>query len=286
MRRILVFGAQGMTGWELAQRAPSRQLDVAAMGRSDVDITDQGAVEAAIARTSPHIVVNAAAYTTVDGAEKEVERAMSVNAVGAGNIARSSADHDACVVHISTDYVFDGNSSTPYLPGNAVNPTGVYAQSKLEGEEAVRLANPRHAIVRTSWVFSHRGRNFVRTMLERGTNGARLRVVNDQVGRPTSAADLAEALLTVGTAIDRDHSLSGTWHFANAGVTTWYDFARAIFEMRGIEANLEPVRTEEYPTLARRPAYSVLDTSSFEATFGVHPRPWRDALRETLEQIN
>ena len=285
MRRILIFGAQGMTGWELTSRAPSWQLDAVALGRNDVDITDDRAVEAAVAKSRPHIVVNAAAYTAVDKAETERDVAMRVNADGAENIARSSAAHDACVVHVSTDYVFDGTASTPYTPGHSVNPHGAYAESKLAGEEAVRLANPRHAIIRTSWVFSHRGRNFVKTMVDHAERGDELRVVNDQLGRPTSAADLADALLTVGARTEGDDTLNGTWHFANSGVTSWFDFARAIFEIRGVSPLLRPVTSREFPAVARRPAYSVLDTDSFETTFGIRPRPWREALRETLERL-
>jgi dTDP-4-dehydrorhamnose reductase len=285
MKRILIFGAGGMTGCELAERSPRWQLDVVALERSHADITEPRAVEKAVLQAKPHIVVNAAAYTAVDRAESEADLAMSVNADGAENVARAAANHDACVVHVSTDYVFDGTASAPYHIDHPVNPAGAYARSKLAGEEAVRLANPRHAIVRTSWVFSHRGRNFVRTMLDRASTGP-LRVVNDQFGRPTAAADLADALLMAGTKIEQDDRLSGTWHFANSGVTSWYDFARTIFELKGLAPQLEPIATSEYPTAARRPKYSVLDTTEFEATFGVHPRPWRDALRETLERMN
>ena len=274
-----------MTGWELAQRASAWQLDPVALDRAEADITDGRAVDAAIARVRPHIVINAAAYTAVDKAESEPDVAMRVNADGAENVARAAANHDACVVHVSTDYVFDGNADEPYQPEDATNPVGVYAQSKFAGEEAVRLANPRHAVIRTSWVFSHRGRNFVRTMLERASAGP-LRVVNDQFGRPTSAGDLADALLAAGTRVEKEDGLRGTWHFANKGVTSWFDFARTIFEMKGLSPALEPIATQDYPTEARRPAFSVLDTSAFESTFGMHPRPWRDALFETLERMN
>ena len=285
MRKILIFGANGMTGWELAQRAPGWQLDVAALSREEADITDARAVEQAVNAARPHIVLNAAAYTAVDKAESEPDVAMSVNSDGAENVARAAANHDACVVHVSTDYVFDGNADEPYDTHHPVNPVGVYGRSKLAGEGVVRLANPRHAIVRTSWLFSHRGRNFVRTMLDRASRGP-VRVVNDQFGRPTSAADLADALLTAGTRVERDDALSGTWHFANSGVASWYDFAHTIFEMKGMSPQLEPIDTHEYQTESRRPPYSVLDTSAFEQTIGVRPRPWRDALRETLERMN
>jgi dTDP-4-dehydrorhamnose reductase len=174
----------------------------------------------------------------------------------------------------------------PYSPDHHPDPIGVYGESKLAGEEAVRLGSPRSVIVRTSWVFSHRGRNFVRTMLERGRSGQPVRVVNDQFGRPTSAADLADVLLIAAARLTSDDSVRGTYHFANEGVTTWYDFARAIFELDGIATIVEPVATGGFPTAAKRPAWSVLDTTSMQQTFGVTPRPWRDALRETLELIN
>jgi dTDP-4-dehydrorhamnose reductase len=285
MKKILVFGANGMTGWEIAQRARSRPLDVVALDRTQVDITDSRAVEDAVTRVRPDIVFNAAAYTAVDKAEDEPELALAVNADGAGHVARAAAATGACVVQISTDYVFDGKSELPYGTRNPTNPINVYGQSKLFGEDAVRQANPRHAIVRTSWVFSHRGRNFVRTMVDRASSGS-LRVVNDQIGQPTCATDLAAALITVGMTLERDSDLNGVWHFANSGVTSWYDFARAIFEMKGSSPVIEPVPTSEFPTKARRPAYSALDTIGFEMTFGVRPRHWREALRETLERIN
>ena len=286
MKRALIFGSKGMTGWELSQRAPSHGFETIALAREDVDITDAVAVTAAMNRARPDIVLNAAAYTAVDLAERNRDKAMSINSAGAGNVARAAAERDACLVHISTDYVFDGKATTPYPPEHAVNPLGAYGESKRAGEDAVRSNSPKHAIVRTSWVFSHRGRNFVRTMLDRSRTAESLRVVNDQYGRPTSAGDLADTLLRIGGQLCENPSLSGTWHFANEGITTWYEVARAIFEMKPGGPPIEAIATKDFPTLARRPSYSVLDTRSLETTFGIQPRPWRDALRETLEQIH
>jgi dTDP-4-dehydrorhamnose reductase len=286
MKRLLVFGAGGMTGWEITQRAAARGFDCTAVTREEADISDASAVRAAVADAKPDVVVNAAAYTAVDKAEADRDAAMRINAGGAGNVAKAGAEHGAGVVHISTDYVFDGRATTPYPPEHHPNPIGAYGESKLAGEEAVRSGAHRHVIVRTSWVFSHRGRNFVRTMLERGRAGQSLRVVNDQFGRATSAADLADTLLTAAARLVDDESVRGTYHFANAGVTTWYDFARAIFELAGVSAIVEPITTADFPTAAKRPAYSVLDTTSMQHTFGVKPRHWRDALRETLELFN
>ena len=232
------------------------------------------------------MIVNAAAYTAVDNAESEREVAMRINADGARNLAKAAAAIDGSMIHISTDYVFDGTATVPYEPESPVNPVGIYGESKLAGEAAVAAEASRYAIVRTSWVFSHRGKNFVRTMLAKAGEALSLRVVDDQRGSPTSAADLAEALLCVATSMAERSDLKGTWHFANAGVTTWFDFARTIFETAGVEPRIEPIPTSQFPTPAKRPAYSVLDTSSFRRDFGVTPRPWQDALRETLEKLN
>jgi dTDP-4-dehydrorhamnose reductase len=286
MKRLLVFGAGGMTGWEIAQRASAHGFECTALTRGVADISDISAIMGVVAHARPDVVINAAAYTAVDKAEGDRDAAMRINAGGAGNVAKAAADHGAAIVHISTDYVFDGRAKTPYPPDHHPNPIGAYGESKLAGEDAVRSGARRHVIVRTSWVFSHRGRNFVRTMLDRGRAGQSVRVVNDQFGRPTSAADLADSLLTAAARLVDNESVRGTYHFANAGVTTWYDFARAIFELDGIPAAVEPITTADFPTAAKRPAWSVLDTTSMEQTFGVKPRAWRDALGETLELIN
>jgi dTDP-4-dehydrorhamnose reductase len=286
MKRALIFGSLGMTGWELSRRAPSRGFEPVALSKQDVDITDADAVMNAMTDARPDVVFNAAAYTAVDLAERNPETAMRINAAGAGNIARAAAERNACLIHISTDYVFDGTATAPYPPEHAVNPLGAYGASKRAGEDAVRTINPRHAIVRTSWVFSHRGRNFVRTMIDRSRTSERLKVVNDQYGRPTAAGDLADTLLQMGSRLCDEPALNGTWHFANEGITTWYDLACAIFEMKPGGPPIDAIRTTDFPTLARRPSYSALDTSTLEKTFGIRPRPWRDALRETLEQLH
>ena len=189
------------------------------------------------------------------------------------------------IIHISTDYVFDGRSSRPYLPDDPAAPINVYGDTKLAGEKGVRDLAPRHAIVRTSWVYNHDGRNFVRTMLRLALEQSGLNVVYDQHGRPTSAQDLAHALLTVATVMKDDDSVNGTFHFANTGQTTWFDFAKTLFELRGLAPSLRPISTSEFPTAAKRPMWSVLDTSSFEQTFGITPRKWEAALVETLKQI-
>lgn len=284
--KVMVTGAGGMTGGELARRARALGWDCAPFTHAELDISDAPAVAAAVESERPDVILNAAAYTSVDAAESNRETAMRVNSDGARNVARAAASIGASVVHVSTDYVFDGTSARPYLPTDPVKPLGAYGESKEAGERAVREECGAHLIVRTSWVYSNEGRNFVRTMLRAAAEGKEsLKIVSDQHGCPTSAADLAAALLRAGERVHGEGSLSGTYHFSNSGPTTWYDFATAVFELRGGPApRLIPVSTSEHAAAARRPAYSVLDTTSFQRAFGVTPRPWRDALRNTLEK--
>ncbi|MEP6506628.1 MAG: dTDP-4-dehydrorhamnose reductase [Gemmatimonadales bacterium] len=283
---LLVTGASGMTGSEVVRQSEARGWQCTAFSHRDLDITDANAVRSALMSAAPDVVVNAAAYTAVDQAETDEQAATLVNAKGAENLASVTGERGAAIIHISTDYVFDGAASEPYLPTDPTNPNNSYGRSKLAGEIAVRFACPRHLIVRTSWVYSHEGHNFVRTMLRQAETGNELTVVDDQHGSPTSAADLALALVLAADAIQRDDALNGTYHFTNSGVTTWYDFAKTIFEMRNLEsARVRPVSTSEYRTAARRPLWSVLDCTSFAKQFAVTPRPWRAALKETLERI-
>lgn len=285
--KVLVTGAAGMTGAELVRHSTAKSWSVAAYSKKELDITDASEVDGIIARDKPDVIFNAAAYTAVDAAEGAPELAMAVNASGAANLARAAHVHGAAMVHISTDYVFDGESSTPYRPDDRVNPMNVYGESKLAGEIAVRDECTRHVIVRTSWVYSHEGRNFVRTVLQATRAGKDLRVVNDQWGCPTSAADLAIALVCVAEVAEKS-GVTGTFHFCNSGPTTWYDFARGILATRsnggGDGVMIRPIPSTEYPTAAKRPRYSVLDTTSFVSAFGMTPRPWTEALRETLER--
>lgn len=274
-----------MTGSELTRQAGGKGWNVTAYTKAALDITDASEVDGIVARDKPDVIFNAAAYTAVDAAEAAPELAMAVNAAGAANIARAAHLHGAAVVHLSTDYVFDGDSSIPYNPDDRVAPINVYGESKLAGEIAVRDECERHVIVRTSWVFSHEGRNFVRTIVRAADEGRELNVVVDQEGRPTSAADLAGALLEVAE-MTLESDVRGTYHFCNAGRVSWYDFARAILEMRGGEsARVTPFTASQFSQRAKRPRWSVLDTSSFEEAFGVRPRHWREALRETLGRL-
>ena len=275
-----------MTGAELVRQARMKGWEVEALTHDDLDITDLRAVEDAVDRAQPNVIFNAAAYTAVDAAEDDPESAMAVNGTGAGNIARAARLNDAWIIHISTDYVFNGESSRPYQPEDCVSPLNVYGESKLAGEIAVRDECGYHVIVRTSWVYSHEGKNFVRTMLRAADEGRSLKVVNDQHGCPTSSADLAAALIEVALQV-RESELPGTYHFCNAGATTWYDFAREIFKARGGAApSIQPIATADFAAKAKRPRSSVLDCGSFTSTFNVQPRPWTAALQETMEKLS
>ncbi len=277
-----------MVGSEVSERAPRAGWAVFAHSRAMLDVADATAVESAVRDVRPDVIINCAAYTAVDRAESEAPQAAAVNTTGARNVAVAAAAAGVPIVHVSTDYVFGGEGRVPYTPDAPTSPLGVYAVTKLAGETAVREEAPHHAIIRTSWIFSHRGQNFVRTMMRLSGERDELRVVDDQVGRPTCAADLADALLVVADTVVRDRKAGGTYHFANAGETSWLEFAAAILDelsKRGEShiPRLVPIPTSEYPTPARRPAYSVLDTAAFEARFEIVPRSWREALRDTID---
>jgi dTDP-4-dehydrorhamnose reductase len=267
-------------------------LAVHAAGRDELDVTDGAAVADTVARLAPRLVVNAAAYTAVDRGETEPAAAYAVNRDGPAHLARACALTGAPLVHVSTDYVFDGTNRAAYSEDDAVAPLGVYGASKLAGEEAVRAALDRHLILRTAWVYGVDRGNFVRTILRLGAERELLRVVDDQRGSPTAAADLAGAALAVARRL-LEHAPPaggfGTFHCAGGGETTWHGFAREIFRLaaaRGVRVpRLEPITTADYPTPARRPANSVLDCARLARVYGIRLRPWRAALAETLDRI-
>lgn len=277
------MGAEGQLGRSLQSGAPEG-MQLVALSRSELDITDDGAVLACVRQHAPQWVINAAAYTAVDRAEEEPQLAMSVNASGPQNLVRSCAIEGARLLHISTDFVFDGERSTPYPPDAPTGPLGVYGSSKLAGELAVREALPDAVILRTGWVYSRFGGNFVKTMLRLMAERDQLAVVDDQVGTPTWAQGLAEA---IWAAVSRNIS-GGIYHWSDAGVCSWYDFAVAIAEegralglLPGV-AGVRPIPARDYPTPARRPAYSVLDKRSTWAALELAPVHWRQQLRRML----
>lgn len=288
---ILLTGANGQVGWEFARRAPAAGLSVRAFGREELDIADNDAVARAVAAVAPRVVVNAAAYTAVDKAEGDRERAFAVNRDGAAHLAGACAARGIPLVHISTDYVFDGEKDGPYVEDDPTGPLSVYGESKLAGESAVRAFLDRHVIVRTSWVYGVHGHNFVKTMLRLGRERDVLRVVDDQHGCPTFAGDLAAALLTIAHRVASENlpdDAYDTFHCAGAGAVTWCGFARRIFEvaapMLGRAPTVEAITTADYPTPARRPANSVLDCGRLSEVYGLALRPWDAALRDMLNE--
>jgi len=289
-RPILIFGAGGQLGQEML--ALTRALGIAARGlaRADADITDRTAVAGAVDEIRPRLVLNAAAYTAVDKAESEVAAAEACNIEGAENIAQATASAGVPLVHVSSDYVFDGRKSTAYIETDAVNPLGTYGRTKAEGEAAVRKANPRHIILRTSWVFGRYGANFLKTMLRLARERDALRVVADQHGRPTSTRDIAEAVLAVDRTLGWDGNAWGTYHFAGSVATTWHQFASAIVDAQapytGRKPPVAPIATAEYPTPARRPANSDLNCAKFAATFGYRAADLGTRINETVAAID
>lgn len=277
---LLVFGQSGQVARELAALAP----EAAFLGRDRADLTDPAACVAALRASGARAVINAAAYTAVDRAESEPDIAGLVNGQTPGALARACADLGIPFVHISTDYVFDGSGHTPWRPGDPVAPLGVYGRSKAAGEAAVRAAGGQHVILRTSWVFSAHGTNFVKTMLRLGAERSHLRVVADQTGGPTPAAEIAAALLRITEAL-RAGAAGGTYHYAGAPATSWACFARETFRQAGLSVTVEDIASEAYPTPARRPLNSRLDMASTETDFGLTAPDWRQGLARVLAAL-
>lgn len=290
---VLVAGAGGQVGWEVARRAAaSSGLSCRSFDRAGLDITDPDAVRRMVADARPAVVVNAAAYTAVDRAESDQATAFAVNRDGAGHLAAACEAHGSALIHLSTDYVFDGSKAQAYTEDDPVAPLGVYGASKLAGEEAVRRLCRRHVILRTAWVYGVHGNNFVKTMLRLGGERDTLRVVDDQHGCPTFAGDLADAIVMLATrvraGVESDEGW-GTFHCVNGGSTTWCRFARKVFALAAPAfarlPSVEPIATADYPTPARRPANSVLDCSRLARVHAIALRPWPDALAEMVEAV-
>jgi dTDP-4-dehydrorhamnose reductase len=278
---VLVTGSRGMLGSELVRILRAAEVATVALGREDLDICSEDSVRDAIARHGPAVIINAAAVTDVDGCESEPERAFAVNGEGPGRLAREAAAAGAFLVHVSTDYVFDGTQSVPYAEDHPTNPINVYGRSKELGEKLVEEALPeRSCIVRTQWLFGLHGKNFVESILHAGGTRPLLRVVSDQHGCPTAASDLAAAILLLLRVGAR-----GLVHVTNHGETTWHGFAREIIRMSGMEGvRVEPITTEELQRPAPRPRNSVLDVSRFVRLTGTALRPWQEALEEYLAE--
>ena len=287
---ILITGANGQLGHEMRnvladdQRFNAIFTDVAGDDITQLDITDEEAVERMVADNALTIIVNCAAYTAVDAAEDNESLAARLNAEAVGILARVAKRHGARMVHISTDYVFDGNGCVPYTEDMPTNPQSAYGRTKLDGErQLLDTLGDDAVILRTAWLYSPYGKNFVKTMLALGKDKLALKVVFDQVGTPTCARDLARAIVTVMSA---DEWHGGIYHYSNEGVISWYDFTKAIHQLAGITAcDVQPCHSDEFPAKAHRPAYSVLDKTKFKSTFGVTVPYWLDSLEDTLHQL-
>ncbi len=294
MARILVTGAGGQVGTELSRRPAPAGIGIVPVGHAELDITDPAAVATAVAAVDG--VINAAAYTAVDRAESEREQAFAINAEGPRILARACAAGGVPLIHVSTDFVFAGDRGGPWREDDPVAPVNAYGESKAAGEAAIRETWACHVIVRTSWVFSAHGQNFVKTMLRVGASRDELPVVDDQWGLPTAAADLADALLRIAAVVTGDdgprpggNPAFGTYHYANTGGTTWCRLANAVFAeaepVWGRRPAVTPIPTSGYPTPARRPANSVLDCTRIAATFAPARRHWREALASVVADL-
>lgn len=282
--KILLLGKSGQVGsalmpllTRLAQSTDAGAL--VALGRAEVDLSDAAALAQAVQQVQPTLIVNAAAHTAVDRAETEPDIAFAINALAPGVLAQQAANLNALLVHYSTDYVFDGSQQTPYRESDPTHPLGVYGQSKLAGEQAVQTSGCRHLLLRTSWVYDNTGRNFLTTMLRLAKQHGKLRVVGDQHGSPTSAAMIAEASRQlIRSMLNEPAMQGGLYHLTAQGQTTWHGFAQAIMRKAGLDIPIEAITTADYPTPARRPAYSVLDCNKLQSEFNYRLPDWQQAL--------
>jgi dTDP-4-dehydrorhamnose reductase len=289
--RILQFGATGQLAGELSRHKPAdvelQIFDRAACDFADPEMVARVAGEAGKA----DLIVNAAAYTAVDRAESEKDLAFRVNAQSVGALARAAAERDIPLIHVSTDYVFDGRADRPYREDDATAPLNVYGQSKAAGEDAIRAVHPGHVILRTSWVYGARGANFVNTMLRLGAERDMLRIVDDQTGSPTAAGRIAQVIYAMAARLagGEDKEMFGTFHYTDSPSTTWRKFAEAIFALAGdwagTRAQVVPIPSSDYPTPAKRPLYSVLDCGKIASVYGITQQDWHDNLAKTLQTI-
>lgn len=276
---VLVTGANGQLGQSLQFIASNYpELQFVFCTSSDLDITNLEDCEAIFFKIKPNYCINAAAYTAVDKAESEYEKAQAINVIGAQNLAEVCKKQSTILLHISTDFVFDGDKNSPYTELDIPNPTGVYGQTKLDGEKAIQAVFENYYIIRTSWVYSQFGNNFMKTMLRLASERDTISVVNDQIGTPTNAVDLAGALITI---ISTKKNAFGVYNFSNEGQCSWYDFAKAIFDINNIRIDLQPIPTTSFPTPAKRPAFSVLDKTKIKTSFGIEIKSWEESLKQT-----
>jgi dTDP-4-dehydrorhamnose reductase len=288
---IAIIGCNGQLGSELVKRGGKLGLEMVCADMPQIDIADRASIDRQLGSKPLSLVVNAAAYTAVDRAESEPEAAFAINQLGPAHLADFCGSKAVPLIHVSTDYVFDGNKDCAYIESDPVSPLGIYGKSKAAGEDDVRRRLDRHIILRTAWLYGTHGQNFVKTMLRLGREKERLQVVADQTGCPTHAGDLADAVLKIASRIISGESIEwGTYHYCGAGSTTWYEFTKAIFEIAGryeefAVKDVVPITTAEYPTPAERPPNSVLGCSKIERHFGIRPRPWQESLTEMIAAL-
>ena len=280
---VLVTGASGQLGQAIQFLSDKyADIDFKFCSSSDLDITSLENCQLVFTKYKPDFCINAAAYTAVDKAESEPEKAHLINVVGAKNLAAVCKEFSTVLLHVSTDFIFDGTKKTPYLETDLPNPTGVYGQTKLDGEKAIQQTFDNYFIIRTSWVYSQFGANFMKTMLRLASERDSLSVVNDQIGTPTNAVDLAKALLEI---IKSNNNSFGIYNFSNEGQCSWYDFAKKIFEINNISINLQAIPSTSFPTPAKRPAYSVLDKTKVKTTFDFEVMGWEESLKLTNKKL-
>jgi dTDP-4-dehydrorhamnose reductase len=289
--KVLVTGAHGQVGWELSRSGVRKGFEILALDRTTLDITDQSAINRKVRGSGVSVLVNGAAYTAVDQAESEPELAFAVNRDGPAYLASACAEAGIPLIHISTDYVFDGYKKGGYVETDKIAALGIYGESKAAGEEEVRTRLPNHIIIRTSWLYGVHGNNFVKTMLRLGRERDVIQVVDDQYGCPTWAADLGDMIMGIAAQIREKREITwGTYHYCGRGVTSWHGLAQEIFSLANQYTSLkvkkvQAIRTADYPTPAKRPSNSVLDCSLVERVFKVYPRPWRESLAQMIKML-
>jgi dTDP-4-dehydrorhamnose reductase len=288
-KKILVTGSNGQLGKELQQLSSSRpEYEFVFMSKEELPVDNAGLLKDSFKKHLPKYCINCAAHTAVDTAESEQQLAFQINAEAVGAMAAACKEHDCHFIHVSTDYVFDGKASKPYREDFPTNPQSVYGASKLEGERLALEFNPAAIIIRTAWVYSEFGKNFVKTMLRLMSERQEINVVNDQVGSPTYAADLAGAILQIITQLGstgKSPANGGIYNYTNSGIISWYDFAFAIKKISASSCKVNPIPTTQYPTPAKRPAYSVLDKSKIQHDFGIALKDWQESLEVCMERL-
>jgi len=286
IQKVLVSGANGQLGWEIAQAAKSfPNFEFVFVDRNAMDLSNPNELLSIVELFAPDAIINTAAYTAVDKAESENELAHTINAEAVASLARIAKQKNIPFITFSTDYVFNGNATSPYLPDTKLEPVNFYGKTKADGEQMAIAINENTIIIRTSWVFSSHGNNFVKTMMRLMKERDNLNIVGDQKGRPTYAKDLANATIQILIALNEGKNIRGIYHYANAGETTWFGFAEKIKALAGLECNLKAITSDQFPTPAKRPNYSVLDTQKIEKDLGIEIPSWETALSQCISLL-